>query len=75
VIFLGATLVLAANGFVCVAQVEQGAIAAAITDATGASIRATKVTATKQATGALATSDATVDGYYKIPYLRINHVP
>ena len=66
---------MAANGLVCVAQVEQGAINGAITDAAGASIWATKVTANNQSTGALATSDATADGYYKIPYLRINRGP
>ncbi|HWC97709.1 MAG TPA: TonB-dependent receptor [Candidatus Sulfopaludibacter sp.] len=53
----------------CFAQVEQGAITGAVTDGTGASILKAKVTATNQATGAVATAETTDDGYYKIPYL------
>ena len=67
--FLGVTLLLAASGSVCLAQVEQGAITGAVTDATGASVPLAKVTATNQATGAVSTAETTVDGYYKIPYL------
>jgi Carboxypeptidase regulatory-like domain len=57
------------NGRVCFAQVEQGAITGAVVDPTGASIPKAKVTATNQATGTVATTETTDDGYYKIPYL------
>jgi hypothetical protein len=54
---------------VCLAQVEQGAISGAVLDAAGASVPKARVTATNQATGAVATAETTDDGYYKIPYL------
>ena len=57
------------NGRVCFAQVEQGAITGAVVDATGASVPKAKVTATNQATGTVAATETTDDGYYKIPYL------
>ena len=63
-----ATLLLSTS-FVCLAQVEQGAIAGAITDSTGSSVPGAKVTATNQATGTPAVTETTADGYYKIPYL------
>src|SRR5262245_8405170 len=50
-------------------QVEQGAISGAVLDPTGASIPKARVTATNQATGAVATAETTDEGYYKIPYL------
>ena len=52
----------------CIAQVEQGAITGVV-DSTGASIPKAKVTATNQATGAIAVAETTDEGYYKIPYL------
>src|ERR1700736_1082237 len=64
-----ATLLIAANGSMCFAQVEQGAITGAVVDATGASIPGAKVTATNQATGTIAKAETTEDGYYKLPYL------
>src|ERR1700687_3093814 len=51
------------------AQVEQGAITGAVVDSTGASIATAKVTATNQATGTVAKTETSADGYYKIPYL------
>jgi hypothetical protein len=69
IMLLTVTLLLAATGLVCYAQVEQGAITGAVTDSTGASILKAKVTATNQATGAVAAAETTDDGYYKIPYL------
>ena len=45
-----ASLLLATSAFVCLAQVEQGAIAGAVVDPTGASMPKAKVTATTQAT-------------------------
>src|SRR5262249_52811606 len=51
---------------VCKAQVEQGAIAGAVVDPSGASIPKAKVTATNQATQAVAVTETTDDGYYKI---------
>jgi hypothetical protein len=54
---------------VCEAQVEQGAIAGAVVDPSGATIPKAKVTATNQATQAVAVAETTDDGYYKIPYL------
>src|ERR1700759_2026837 len=51
------------------AQVEQGGIAGLVVDATGSAIPKAKVTATNQATGAIAVAETTDDGYYKIPYL------
>ncbi|HUA63666.1 MAG TPA: TonB-dependent receptor [Verrucomicrobiae bacterium] len=68
-LFTGAVALLACS-VVCLAQVEQGAITGAVTDATGASIPAAKVTATNQATNAVGVAETTVDGYYKIPYLQ-----
>ena len=67
--FLSAALLMATNGVICRAQVEQGAITGAVLDATGASIPKAKVTATNQATGTVATAETTDDGYYKLPYL------
>src|SRR6202453_1572848 len=68
-IFPIALLLTYASAIVCWAQVEQGAITGAVVDSTGASIPKAKVTATNQATGTIATSETTDDGYYKIPYL------
>jgi hypothetical protein len=68
-ICLMATVLIAANQFVCVAQVEQGAIVGSITDSTGSAVAGTKVTAVNQATGTPSVAVATGDGYYKIPYL------
>jgi hypothetical protein len=51
------------------AQVEQGAIAGTVVDASGSSIPKAKITATNQATGVVAGAETTDDGYYKIPYL------
>ena len=67
--FLSAALLMATNGVICRAQVEQGAITGAVLDATGASIPKAKVTATNEATGTVATAETTDDGYYKLPYL------
>src|SRR2546429_1512033 len=64
-----ASLLLATSAFVCLAQVEQGAIAGAVVDSTGASMPKAKVTATNQATGSVAIAETTDDGYYKLPYL------
>src|SRR5712671_4974606 len=64
-----AMLLLAANGMMCLAQVEQGAITGLVVDSTGASIPNAKVTATNQATGTIARAETTNDGYYKLPYL------
>jgi hypothetical protein len=68
-LFLIVTLSIMTGGFVCLAQVEQGSITGAVTDPTGASIPGAKVTASNQATGAVAVAETTIDGYYKIPYL------
>src|SRR6266481_7097117 len=68
-LLLIATLLIATNGILCFAQVEQGAITGAVVDSTGASIPGAKVTATNQATGTVARTETTADGYYKIPYL------
>src|SRR6266699_2448466 len=68
-LFPVATLLMATNCLVCLAQVEQGAITGAVVDPTGASVPKAKVTATNQATGAVAVAETTDDGYYKIPYL------
>src|ERR1700694_1538072 len=68
-LLLIATLLIATNGIMCFAQVEQGAITGAVVDSTGASIPKAKVTATNQATGAVAIAETTEDGYYKLPYL------
>jgi hypothetical protein len=64
-----ATLPMVFTGLVCLAQVEQGAITGAVTDASGASLLKARVTAANQATGVGATAETTDDGYYKIPYL------
>src|SRR6266446_2509600 len=66
---LTASLLLATSAFVCLAQVEQGAITGAVVDPTGASMPKAKVTATNQATGSVAIAETTEDGYYKLPYL------
>src|SRR5580700_9389678 len=68
-IFPIALLLIFACAMVCLAQVEQGGITGAVVDSTGASVPKAKVTATNQATGTIATSETTDDGYYKIPYL------
>jgi hypothetical protein len=52
-----------------VAQVEQGAIAGTVVDASGSSIPKAKITVTNQATGVVAGAETTDEGYYKIPYL------
>ena len=62
-------IIMALNCSICPAQVEQGAISGVVTDATGAFIAKAKVTATNQATGVVATTETTDEGYYKIPYL------
>ena len=67
--FLIAATLVVTNAFFCLAQVEQGAITGVVVDATGASIPKAKVTATNQATRAVASVETTDDGYYKIPYL------
>jgi hypothetical protein len=64
-----APLLTAAYAVICFAQVEQGAITGVVVDATGASVPKAKVTATNQATGVVATTETTEEGYYKIPYL------
>src|SRR6266481_6388713 len=68
-LLLIATLLIATNGILCFAQVEQGAITGAVVDSTGASIPGAKVTATNQATGTVARTETTPEGYYKLPYL------
>src|SRR5580704_15655865 len=68
-IFPIALLLISACANVCLAQVEQGAITGAVVDSTGASVPKAKVTATNQATGTVATTETTEDGYYKLPYL------
>ncbi len=67
--FLFAAILMAINAFVCLAQVEQGAIAGAVVDSTGASIPNATVTAKNQATGTIAKTETTPEGYYKLPYL------
>src|SRR5260370_33756318 len=69
VALLIASLLLVTSAFVCLAQVEQGAITGAVVDPTGASMPKAKVTATNQATGSVAIAETTEDGYYKLPYL------
>src|SRR5437762_1578605 len=64
-----APLLTAAYAVICFAQVEQGAITGVVVDPTGASTPKAKVTATNQATGVVATTETTEEGYYKIPYL------
>jgi hypothetical protein len=64
-----AMLLIATNGIMCFAQVEQGAITGAVVDSTRASIPNAKVTATNQATGTVARTETTVEGYFKLPYL------
>src|SRR5215831_14538157 len=66
-IFLSVALLVISS--VCLAQVEQGAISGAVLDSSGASIPKAKITATNQATGAVAVAESTDEGYYKIPYL------
>jgi hypothetical protein len=68
-ILLIAMSLMAANAIPGLAQVEQGAITGVVLDPTGASVPKAKVTATNQATGAVATAETTDDGYYKVPYL------
>ena len=67
-VFLLATLLMISTSY-RLAQVEQGAITGAVVDSTGASIPKAKVTATNQATGAIAVAETTDEGYYKLPYL------
>ncbi len=62
-------LFMVASSSTCIAQVEQGGIAGSIVDPSGASIPKVKVTATNQATGTVAATETTEEGYYKIPYL------
>jgi hypothetical protein len=64
-----ALLFMATNAIISFAQVEQGAITGVVIDAAGASTPKAKVTATNQATGAVAVAETTDEGYYKIPYL------
>ncbi len=64
-----APLLFATNCVVGIAQVEQGAIAGAVIDQTGAAVPKAKITATNQATKAVATAETTEEGYYKLPYL------
>ncbi len=64
-----APLFLATNAIVSFAQVEQGAITGVVIDSAGASTPKAKVTSTNQATGSVAVSETTDEGYYKIPYL------
>ena len=54
---------------VCEAQVEQGAISGRVVDSTGASIPKAKVTATNTATQAVASTETTEEGNYRLPYL------
>jgi hypothetical protein len=67
--FLIAPLLIAASNFICLAQVEQGAISGAVVDSTGPSIPKAGVTATNQAIGAVATPETIGEEYYKLPYL------
>ena len=70
---LGLLFVLAyalAGAFVCFAQVEQGAINGAVTDATGATVPGAKVTAKNVATQANVASATNQEGLFKIPYLQ-----
>lgn len=67
--FLMAVLLVLTHAFLGLAQVEQGAISGVVTDASGAFVAKAKVTATNQATGVIATTESTDEGYYKIPYL------
>src|SRR6266481_1950657 len=64
-----APLLMATHAFICFAQVEQGAITGVVLDSGGASIPSAKVTATNQATGTIARTGTTVEGYFKLPYL------
>ena len=64
-----APLLMATHAFICFAQVEQGAITGVVLDSGGASIPSAKVTATNQATGTIARTETTLEGYYKLPYL------
>jgi hypothetical protein len=68
-VFLITSLLMATNAFICLAQVEQGAITGVVVDPTGALVPSAKVTATNVATGVVARAETTGDGYYKIPYL------
>ena len=52
----------------CLGQVERGGISGFVVDPTGASMAKVKVSATNQATGAVARVETTDDGYYKIPF-------
>jgi hypothetical protein len=64
------TLLPAALGvLMCWGQVERGGISGSIVDPSGASMANVKVSATNQATGAVARVESTEEGYYKIPYL------
>src|SRR5580704_1841015 len=68
-LLIAAMIVAAETAVVCKAQVEQGAITGAVVDPSGAAVPKAKVTATNQATQAVAVAETTDDGYYKIPYL------
>jgi len=58
-----------AGALMCFAQVERGGISGAVVDPTGASMPKVRVSATNQDTGAVARTETTEEGYYKIPYL------
>src|SRR5260370_42138074 len=58
-----APLLMATHAFICFAQVEQGAISGQILDSGGASIPSAKITATNQATGTIARTETTPEGY------------
>src|SRR4051812_25688145 len=66
---LVAALLAAATAGVSRGQVEQGAISGAVVDSSGASVPQARVSATNIATGVVATTETTDDGYYKLPYL------
>src|SRR5205085_12085432 len=57
------------NAVVCDAQVEQGAISGRVVDPSGASVPKAKVTATNVATQAVASTETTEEGNYRLPYL------
>jgi hypothetical protein len=53
----------------CFGQIERGGISGSVVDPTGASMARVKVSATNEKTGAVARTETTDEGYYKIPYL------
>jgi len=57
------------GALICFGQVERGGISGSVIDPTGASMARVRVSATNQATGAVARTETTEEGYYKIPYL------